>query len=316
MIQSIFVHNQSNAVSLFNNDIPFFFSTGSSEINVDNSLFNMDVMHVPVMGGWKQISVSNSEVPQEMEPKRTSCLAKSPSTRKTALCDRDDVINKSLLRLIRKFFSSNYKEEYSYIRFINKDKRNLYYYCTSFLFVYKLLKNIQGCCAERQIKDCLRRMKAHGYQYFNNEFLRKSGIEVDEETREMIRILCYLINHKSMARAEKILGVTINPEVYEFTHLFKNSCSAYTHNLFNELCNNDYFIRIFRFFYTSFQTYKCDKEDTSLADRIIKRREKARICTDENIFVNNLKKFKPAKANLSKYLTKINSLAQVFGHHN
>lgn len=156
------------------------------------------------------------------------------------------------------------------------------------------------------------RLKTEGYQYFNKDLLKEFGIEVDHNLWQVIRIIGYLINMKSMQKAEKLLGIEQSEPILDFIELYKKCWSSYTHLLFNKLCKSGQFIRIFKIFYDGFKGNNTNRAFSGDLKADLTKVESLKYESEshhESTAIRNLKKFKPVNSNLDKYLEKIESLA-------
>lgn len=160
-------------------------------------------------------------------------------------------------------------------------------------------------------------MKTEGYKYFNTDLLSNFKIDVDSSTLETIRVISYLINHKSMEKAEGLLGIDKNGEIIKFIQLFKKCWSSYTHILFNKLCKSVYFKKIFRLFYQSFRSQISPKSSGQGVKKSSNRgkgwwKSEGESLEKDDVLISNLKKFKPVNSNLEKYEKKIEALSEMF----
>ena len=82
-----------------------------------------------------------------------------------------------------------------------------------------------------------------------------------KESYDLIRVLGYLTNKKSMSKAEEALGITNDEKLLEFITSYEKCCKSYSNKIFKRLRVNPYFINLFKFFHLNI-TKKGDLEES------------------------------------------------------
>mmetsp|Transcript_1698 Transcript_1698/g.1493 ORF Transcript_1698/g.1493 Transcript_1698/m.1493 type:complete len:319 (-) Transcript_1698:30-986(-) len=275
------------------------FSTGQG-LKIDEeveelNIFNTESFYIPKMGGWiEQKQLALPTAPKFAFEKMTTEITISTNSneeKRGKFKDRDDVVNKTILRTIRRFFVSNYKEEYPQIRFRAANKRMFYFYNTLILYVSQLLRKLEGSDISENTTECMKKLKNKGFSNYNKALFTRQKVFLNQEILETVRLIGYLANKNYMQEIEKVMRVEETTDLLTFIELFKKCCSAYTHSLFNKLIKNVYFIRLFDLFCTFIKVSeeKDQEEDTA---------------------VENLRKFKVMSDKPQKYLEKIQTLKE------
>lgn len=128
--------------------------------------------------------------------------------------NRKDVINKSILRAIKKFFTNWFRQEYPQPRFRKEMKRLDYFRVTLSNFILQF------------------------QSYFSHILFPTNAENSDIDIQT---IFCCLIGEKKM----KLLGMKQNSRLHHFTisfiEDFQQSCKSYSHSAYERLVNNPIF---------------------------------------------------------------------------
>mmetsp|Transcript_11304 Transcript_11304/g.9988 ORF Transcript_11304/g.9988 Transcript_11304/m.9988 type:complete len:104 (-) Transcript_11304:609-920(-) len=101
----------------------------SQWIQTEDQNFNTEDIYIPVMGGWAQHRPAlespiqfNTFVEPVIKKENNTIDEIELSKSVYNLSDRDDVVNKSVIRLIRRFFMFGLKKKFRIVRYRAQDK--------------------------------------------------------------------------------------------------------------------------------------------------------------------------------------------------
>ena len=71
------------------------------------------------------------------------------------LRNRDDVMNKTIMRIIRRYFTKQYKKAFPPVRFRQNSKRIVYYYNSLSLFFYRMYNSVHDIDVSMEVSESL-----------------------------------------------------------------------------------------------------------------------------------------------------------------
>ena len=170
--------------------------------------------------GVDRLDVENDKIINYTIEKKSHQLNRDSEEehKSTDVKERKDVINKTLLRSIRRFFHFKFKNEYKRSRFRSTEKRIIQFQITLRQFLDTLIEGLPTADWTDQTFDDIRQIL---------------GTFVNP-----------LMNKKSNIRERHI----ISNDVRNFLKKFEICCKSYTHIALEELCDDKYFGIVFTLF--------------------------------------------------------------------
>ena len=140
------------------------------------------------------------------------------------LIDRRDIINKTILRSIRKYFRKQFARDFAQPRFNS---------------IIKRAQSFTNC-----LESFVTTMCADSLQAANNDFEKYF-----EELSQYIEVIGRVINNKLYSKAVLIDEGQHNDHVIcSFAAMFNDWCLNYSHNKFEEIVASDSFAKLFSIF--------------------------------------------------------------------
>lgn len=143
--------------------------------------------------------------------------------------DRKDVVNKSILRAIRKFFCIEFRQEFPQPRFRNMQKSITYY--------------------EESLDEYLRK-----YESFIPDILTSDG--VDSRNTIVKVIIGNTINHQLMQKVKVVKRQKYSSELMQFIEDYDRCCKQYSHAAYCAVRTSPYFKILFELFYSNLRKSK------------------------------------------------------------
>lgn len=169
----------------------------------------------------------SSDEKSDPEEKLPISMSETVNSDYSQLKNRKDVVFKTLLRAIRRFFSLKYRDIYPRKRYRLAESKARYFNQCIKSFVQQIIEQSENST----IGSDQGVIEATTLSYLMGEFINPS------------------LNKSMMS----IYNIEVDPSIKKFSRTFASCCKSYSHNLFDEVIHTKTFRMLFRVFIANFK---------------------------------------------------------------